>query len=126
MQNPRKFNRIRLIWIGGLTTIFLSLSFSITTIVHMSLFEFNTNNNTNKDVLINNTAALLTQCGNISNYRKENFVFFPMALVLIFIFSWSKKRQKGCQHQCDVQPGRFIEIVIGIGDFFFIRLNCTY
>ena len=44
-----------------------------------------------------------------SNYPVAEWFFFPIALVLIMIFSWSIERDKRCLHRCCDRPGRVAE-----------------
>jgi hypothetical protein len=95
-------------------------------IIHFTSFAYDINDDTKLDSLINNTVTLVTTCGTISYYRMESFVFFPTALALIFIFSWSIKRRKRCLHLCNGRPGKeFLNILYGFDFFLFHRYNLT-
>jgi hypothetical protein len=88
-----------------MSLLFLSMLFSITTITHFKSFKYDITDEIKFDALVNETLRLVTQCEHISDYRKGNLVFFPIALALIVIFSWSVKREARCLQQCDRRPG---------------------
>ena len=94
-----------MLWVGGLSIFLLLLMFSITTVTHFTSFKYEITNETKLDQLVNDTIRLVAQCQGISNYRTGNLVFFPVALALILIFSWSVKREKRCLNMCDARPG---------------------
>jgi hypothetical protein len=89
-----------------LSVLLLTILLSVTTLTHFTSFKYDIVNETKFDALINETIQLVAKCGTISNYRKENLLFFPFALTLIFLFSWSIKREKRCLHVCDGRPGK--------------------
>ncbi|CAF4013125.1 unnamed protein product, partial [Rotaria sordida] len=78
---------------------------------YYKLFKIDKINDENLETSMNDTIHLIRQCEKISDYRKENIIFFPFALTLIFIFSWSIKREKKCLHTCDGRPGLLPPIV---------------
>ena len=96
---------MRLLWVGGLSIFFLSLLFSVTTITHFTQFKYDIVDETKLEVIANETIRLVAQCEKISDYRRGNLVFFPVALSLILIFSWSVKREKRCLSLFDARPG---------------------
>lgn len=106
LANPNKRDLTRVSWVGGLSILFLTLLLSITTVTHFTSFKYDIVNETRMDALINETIQLVAKCGNISNYRTENLIFFPISLALIVVFSWSIKREKRCLRVCDGRPGR--------------------
>jgi hypothetical protein len=105
LKNPNKRDLVRLFWVGGLSVFFLILLFSVTTITHFTSFKYDITDDTKLDLLVNDTLRLVTQCEKISDYRMGNLIFFPIALSLILIFSWSVKREKRCLKLCDGRPG---------------------
>lgn len=109
LANPNKRDLIRTLWVGILIIIFLSLLYAITTLMHFSSFKYEINEDTKLDVLVNETVRLVAQCEHISNSRVGNLVFFPIAVSLIVIFSWSTKREKRCVDLCGGRPGKHIE-----------------
>ncbi len=86
--------------------MFLTLLLTITTVTHFTSFQYGVVNETKFDSLINDTIRLVAKCGKISNYRTGNLIFFPVALALIAVFSWSIKREKRCLDLCDARPGK--------------------
>jgi len=106
LRNPTKRDLVRLFWVGGLSVLFLTLLFSITTITHFTSFKYDITDDTKLDLLINDTVRLVARCEKISDYRSGNLIFFPFALTLILIFSWSIKREKKCLKLCDGRPGK--------------------
>jgi len=115
IKNPNKRNLIRLFWVGGLSILFLTLLLSIITITHFISFKYDIVNETRLESLMSDTTQLVAKCEIITNYRTENLIFVPIALALLFIFSWSIQREQRCLQLCDGRPGR---------DFFeeFIRI----
>lgn len=118
LANPNKRDLTRVSLVGGLTVLFLTILLSITTITHFTSFKYDVVNETRLEALINETIQLVAKCGNISNYRTENLIFFPISLALILVFSWSIKREKRCLKLCDGRPGKIPKNSIRIEDFF--------
>jgi hypothetical protein len=100
-----------------LSIFFLSLLLAITTITHFTSFKYDVVNETRLESLINDTIQLVAKCGSIANYRTGNLVFFPVALALILVFSWSIKREKRCLSLCDGRPGR--DLLKNLFEFYF-------
>lgn len=88
-----------------MTVFYLTLLLSLTTITHFSSFQYDVVNHTRIENLLNDTIRLVAKCGRISNYRMENVIFFPIAVAMILVFSWSIKREKRCLNVCDSRPG---------------------
>jgi hypothetical protein len=105
-----------------LSILFLILLFSITTITHFTSFKYDITDDTKLDLLVNDTIRLVAQCERISNYRVGNLIFFPFALCLIFIFSWSVKRERRCLDLCDGRPGRLFDEFTHIFNMKFLGL----
>ncbi|CAF3690473.1 unnamed protein product [Rotaria sordida] len=105
LKNPNKRDLSRTIWVGTLIIIFLSLLYSITTLTHFSSFKYEITDETQLELLVNETIRLVAHCERISNSRLGNLVFFPIAVCLIVIFSWSVKRERKCLNICDGRPG---------------------
>jgi hypothetical protein len=94
--------------VSGLSILFLTLLLSLTTIIHV------------KSDRTNDTVQLAAKCGSISGYRTKIFVFFPVVLVLIFILSWTIKRERQCLNLCNGRPGKiFFKIFSRVFDIFF-------
>ena len=106
LENPNKRDLVRLSWVGGLSIFFLTLLFVITTFTHFTSFKYDVTDETKLDQLVNDTVRLVTRCEKIANYRLGNLIFFPIAVALILMFSWSVKREKRCLHACDGRPGK--------------------
>ncbi|CAF1115140.1 unnamed protein product [Rotaria sordida] len=102
---------IRNIWVALLSIFILSSLLILITLRYYKLFKIDKINDENLETSMNDTIHLIRQCEKISDYRKENIIFFPFALTLIFIFSWSIKREKKCLHTCDGRPGLLPPIV---------------
>ena len=92
VQNPTKRDLSRLYCVGVLTVFYLALLLLLTTTRHFSSFKYDVVNHTKIENLLNDTIRMVAKCGSISNYRTENLVFFPIAVAMIFFFSWSIKR----------------------------------
>ncbi|CAF1325642.1 unnamed protein product [Adineta steineri] len=105
LQNPNKRDLVRLCWVGGLSVFFLSILFIVTTVTHFTSFKYDITDETKLEVLANDTIRLVAQCEKIADYRMGNLIFFPFALTLILIFSWSVKRENLCLSVCDGRPG---------------------
>ncbi|CAF3576654.1 unnamed protein product [Rotaria sp. Silwood1] len=105
LLNPIKRNLVRSIWVGVLSISFLSILFLITTIMYLKSFVFYITDEKEGEFSINDTIHLVKQCESISDYRRGNLIFSPFALTLIFIFSWSIKRDSLCKDMCDGRPG---------------------
>ncbi|CAF2995113.1 unnamed protein product [Rotaria sp. Silwood2] len=105
LLNPIKRNLVRNIWIGLLSTCFLSVIIIIITLRYYTLFEIDKIYDKTFNHLHKNTIRLVEQCESTLDYVNENFKFFPFALVLIFIFSWLIKREKRCINTCYGRPG---------------------
>jgi len=101
---PNKRDLIRLLWVTGLSILFLILLIFLTTITHFISFQYNTK----LDSIINNTVQSVAKCESISNYRTKIFSFLPIALALIVIFSWTIKRENHCLNLCNGRPGMII------------------
>ncbi|CAF4048403.1 unnamed protein product, partial [Rotaria sordida] len=105
LLNPIKRNLVRSIWVGLLSTCFLSVLFITITLRYYKLFEIDKINDKTLGSLLNHTTHLIEECESTLDYRIENLKFFPFALSLIFIFSWSIKRDKQCLKTCNGRPG---------------------
>jgi hypothetical protein len=104
-----------------LSILFLTLLLSIITITHFISFKYDTVNETRLESLLIDTTQLVAKCESIANYRTENLIFVPIALALVFIFSWSIKREEQCLHLCDGRPGRgLFKILSGFNFFVFV------
>jgi hypothetical protein len=57
-------------------------------------------------ISINDTIRLVKECTRISDYRRGNIIFAPVACTLIFLFSWAIKREKLCVDTCEGRPGK--------------------
>ena len=106
LRNPIKRNLVRMFWVGGLTIFFLSLLYIVTTVKHLTSFQYNLTDQTQLEFLVNDTVRLVHQCESISSYRMGNLTFFPFAVVLLVIFSWSTKRENCAKGHCEGRPGR--------------------
>ena len=109
-NKPDKRDLIRLFWVGGLSILILSILFTVTTLTNFAAFEYEITEETRFDVLVNETARLVSRCKGIADYRNGNWVFFPFAVALIILFSWSVKRERKCLHMCDGRPGKLTSI----------------
>ncbi|CAF3528746.1 unnamed protein product [Rotaria sp. Silwood1] len=105
LKNPTKRDLSRTMWVSVLIIIFLSLLYSITTLTHFSSFKYEITDETKLDVIVNETIRLVAHCERISDSRLGNLIFFPIAVGLIIIFSWSTKRERKCLNTCDGRPG---------------------
>ncbi|CAF1562766.1 unnamed protein product [Rotaria magnacalcarata] len=105
LENPTKRDLVRTIWVSGLTIFFLLLLYLTTTLIHFSWFKYDITDDTKLESLVNETIRLVSHCERISNSRQGNLVFFPIALALIIMFSWSVKRERRCLNLCDGRPG---------------------
>lgn len=104
---PTKRDVVRMSLVGGLTVFILSLLFIITTVKHTLSFNYDHDQRSDLEALINDTINQVTQCESISDYRMGNLIFFAPAVALIFVFSWSVKREKECVDRCDGRPGNY-------------------
>lgn len=105
LKGPNKRDLIRSIWVSGLLLFFLLLLFTTTTLIHYSSFKYEINDDTKFETIVNETIRLVSRCERISNSRHGNLVFFPVAISLIIVFSWSVKRERKCKRACDGRPG---------------------
>ncbi|CAF3324558.1 unnamed protein product [Rotaria socialis] len=105
LKNPTKRDLVRTIWVSGLAIFFLLLLYFSTTLIHFSWFKYDITDDTKLESLVNETIRLVSHCERISNSRQGNLVFFPIALTLIIMFSWSVKRERRCLKLCDGRPG---------------------
>ena len=112
VRNPVKRNLVRMFWVGGLTIFFLSLLYIITTVKHMTSFQYSLGDETQLEFLVNDTARLLHRCASISSYRMGNLTFFPIAVVLMVIFSWSTKRKSCAKRYCEGRPGKIDAFIV--------------
>ena len=78
----------------------------MTTLKYFASFTHEITDDTNLNELVNETIRLVTQCERISDSYLGNLVFFPIAVCLIIIFSWSVKREQRCLNMCDGRPGK--------------------
>ncbi|CAF4391951.1 unnamed protein product, partial [Adineta steineri] len=79
--SPRnKRSLARFIWVGGLSIFFLVLLLSLTATIQLTLFK-------------HDTVKLETKCKILSNNKMITYAFAPLALALIFIFSWTTERE---------------------------------
>jgi len=105
LLSPVKRNLVRYIWVGGLTIAFLTILFVITTVMYYFSFGYNKFSE-HEQLSINETIRLVTECARISDYRRGNIIFAPFAFGLIFLFSWSIKRDTACLNRFDGRPGK--------------------
>ncbi len=91
--------------VGSLSVIFLTSLFVITTIMYFLSFGYNLTTD-EEHVSINDTIRLVNDCTRISDYRRGNLLFAPLACALILLFSWSVKREILCLDMCEGRPGK--------------------
>ncbi|CAF1675866.1 unnamed protein product [Rotaria magnacalcarata] len=102
--NPKKNDLVRLCLVGGLNVFILSLLLILTAILHFMTFQNEIFHENKFNILLQDTIRIVTQRDRILNYRVENLIFAPIALVLIVIFSWSTKRERRCPTACNGRP----------------------
>ncbi|CAF4805664.1 unnamed protein product, partial [Rotaria socialis] len=107
-EEPIIFNRrdlVRDILVGLISIFILSVIFIVITSRYYTLFKINSANGEKLAISINTTIRLVQTCHFIIDHHRENLAFFPVALALIFSFSWCIKRQRSCLKTCDGRPG---------------------
>ncbi|CAF4670266.1 unnamed protein product [Rotaria sp. Silwood1] len=94
LLSPIKRDLVRNIWVGLLSTCFLSILIIVIPIKYYKLYEIDRINDKTYNYSLTNTIHLVRQCEETLDYLNENKKFFPFAFFLIFIFSWFIKREK--------------------------------
>jgi hypothetical protein len=104
-NKPSKRDLVRMSFVGLFTILILTVLFAMTTVKHFFSFNYENDQRSSLETLINDTINQVTQCQQISDYRIGNLIFLVPSLALVFIFSWSVKRERQCLGQCDGRPG---------------------